>query len=415
MSFWRTFGPGVLFAGSAIGTSHLVQSTRAGAVYGLGLLVIVLLANFLKYPAYRFGPMYAAATGRSLVDGYRELGRSVVAVFVLAEVVVSSIIIAATGLVTAAILLALTSSDFSAQHLGIALILAGMAVLIVGGYPLLDKMTKVFVGILTIATLAATAMTLGRIDWSSELFAFPSLDGPTFVFVIALMGFMPAAMDLSVLQSLWCVAKRQTMTEPPAERQVLADFNFGYVATMILAICFLLMGAGVMHSGGIEPATQAAPFARQVMTLYTANLGDWAGSLVGVAAFFVMFTTLITIIDGMPRIVAAGVRSLRDSGQSESDTALDKTREFRVAMLILNSLAILILLYQTNNFQRFIDLVTITAFVVAPFIAFLNHLVMTSARVPENARPGRALTIWSVFGVVLLSLLSLIFLYVRFA
>ena len=37
-SFAKVIGPGLLFAGSAVGVSHLVQSTRAGALYGLGLV-----------------------------------------------------------------------------------------------------------------------------------------------------------------------------------------------------------------------------------------------------------------------------------------------------------------------------------------------------------------------------------------
>ncbi len=33
-------GPGLLFAATSVETSHLVQSTRAGALYGLALLLI---------------------------------------------------------------------------------------------------------------------------------------------------------------------------------------------------------------------------------------------------------------------------------------------------------------------------------------------------------------------------------------
>ena len=36
----KTLGPGILFASTAIGVSHLVQSTRAGAKYGFGLLIL---------------------------------------------------------------------------------------------------------------------------------------------------------------------------------------------------------------------------------------------------------------------------------------------------------------------------------------------------------------------------------------
>lgn len=73
--FWTAFGPGLLWAATAIGVSHLVQSTRAGALAGFGLAGVILLALILKYPFFEFGPRYAAATGTSLVEGYSRLGR----------------------------------------------------------------------------------------------------------------------------------------------------------------------------------------------------------------------------------------------------------------------------------------------------------------------------------------------------
>ena len=33
-NLWKAIGPGLIWAGAAIGVSHLVQSTRAGADYG---------------------------------------------------------------------------------------------------------------------------------------------------------------------------------------------------------------------------------------------------------------------------------------------------------------------------------------------------------------------------------------------
>ena len=50
MKWTKRLGPGLLFAGAAIGVSHLVQSTRAGADFGWGLLWALLLANIMKYP-----------------------------------------------------------------------------------------------------------------------------------------------------------------------------------------------------------------------------------------------------------------------------------------------------------------------------------------------------------------------------
>ena len=48
----QILGPGILFASACIGVSYLVQSTRAGALAGFGLLWAVLAANAAKYPFF---------------------------------------------------------------------------------------------------------------------------------------------------------------------------------------------------------------------------------------------------------------------------------------------------------------------------------------------------------------------------
>jgi len=48
----KKLGPGLLFAGAAIGVSHLVQSTRAGADFGFSLLWVLILSNIIKYPFF---------------------------------------------------------------------------------------------------------------------------------------------------------------------------------------------------------------------------------------------------------------------------------------------------------------------------------------------------------------------------
>ena len=55
-SFLKSIGPGFLLAGAAIGVSHLVQATRAGADYGFVLIWALVLACVSKYPFLEFGP-----------------------------------------------------------------------------------------------------------------------------------------------------------------------------------------------------------------------------------------------------------------------------------------------------------------------------------------------------------------------
>ena len=66
----KKLGPGLLFAGTAIGVSHLVQSTKAGAEFGFGLTWALFLAIILKYPFFKYAPKYSLVTNESVLHGY---------------------------------------------------------------------------------------------------------------------------------------------------------------------------------------------------------------------------------------------------------------------------------------------------------------------------------------------------------
>lgn len=73
---WRIFGPGILMATAAIGGSHLISSTQAGALYGWQLAIMIILANVFKYPFFRFGTDYVYDTGESLIAGYAKRSKA---------------------------------------------------------------------------------------------------------------------------------------------------------------------------------------------------------------------------------------------------------------------------------------------------------------------------------------------------
>lgn len=403
-SVWRSLGPGVLFAGAAIGTSHLVQSTRAGALFGLGFLGVIVFANVIKYPAFRFGPAYTAATGASLITGYAGLGRWVVVLVALVLLPVQAIIVAATAITTAGI--ATTIIDTNIQTTGLAIAFIALAVLIVraGGYNVLSALSKLFVATLTLCTLAATVLVLPHITWQFTLEPFHSVDPAVFIFAVAVMGFMPSAIDLSILHSLWAVennARRPTRS--------LLDFNIGYIGTAVLAVGFLFMGAGVMHATGETPADSAAAFAGQVIALYTQSLGAWSGIVVSVSALAVMFTTLLAIVDGAPRLQAACLAELRE--ETPGGPGLPWLTGLTVLIAVLSTG---VLLFLMSSFTRFIDFVTTTSFLIGPLIAVLNHLVITSKDVPLPLRPSPLMLVWSWTGIAAMSLVALAFLYIQF-
>ena len=412
-SFWAALGPGILFAGAAIGTSHLVQSTRAGAMYGLGLVGIVIFANLIKYPFFRFGPRYAAATGMSLIEGYRRIGPLALLLVALMMCAVHVIVIAATAITTAGIGLASLGLTFDARVTAVCFIILGLGLMVTGGYHLLDRVTKVFVAILTVTTLVATALVIPNISWSFGAFALPPFSVAAFAFAVALMGFMPSGMELSVLHSCWSVAKQRDENRTIDAGEAMLDFNIGYVMTALLALCFVFLGAGVMHTSNVQPAASAVAFASQVIGLYTSSLGAWAGVIVGVSAFGVMFTTLVTVLDGFPRLYATIIQALM-AADGRVSRQVDRSPLMIGLALFLSAGAIAVLALFMRQFTGFIDFVTISAFIIAPVIALFNHIVMTSRDVPPDAQPSPLMQAWSWLGIVMLSAITLAYLYLRF-
>ena len=161
--FLQKLGPGLLFAGAAIGVSHLVQSTKAGANFGFGLLWALLLINLIKYPFFQFGPRYAAATGESLLEGYNKLGKGVLKAYALLTIATMFTIQTAVTIVTAGIASTLFGSEVSMEIWSVIILSICFLLLLVGKYSLLDKMMKVIIIVLSLSTLFAGFILLSLI------------------------------------------------------------------------------------------------------------------------------------------------------------------------------------------------------------------------------------------------------------
>ncbi|WP_428267452.1 NRAMP family divalent metal transporter [Haliangium sp.] len=411
----QTWGPGLLFAGAAVGVSHLVQSTRAGAAYGLGLTLVIVVANLFKYPAFSFGPRYAAATGRSLLDGYRSQGRWALVLYGLLTVATMFTVVAAVALVSAGLGKALFSLSWGAPALSMVLLVVCAGLLAAGHYRLLDRLMKVIVSILTVLTLAATVLVLPKIEWGQAQWwpAAEQWNLATVGFLVALIGWMPSGLDVSVWNSLWTLAKRRDTSHAPTVGEALLDFRIGYIGTALLALCFMLLGAGVLHGSGTEIAAQPGAFANQVIGLYTETLGAWSYSLIGGCAFAVMFSTTLAVLDGFPRALSALVHCYR--GQDAAEQA-EGGRVYWGCLLVLGGGATFVIyqLAATKDFRVLIDIATSITFLTAPVLAGLNHRAMFAAEVPQAARPS-ALMYWaSLAAIALFGGFALLWLYLRF-
>ncbi|MDC3300802.1 Nramp family divalent metal transporter [Flavobacteriaceae bacterium] len=390
--FLQKLGPGLLFAGAAIGVSHLVQSTKAGANFGFGLLWALLLINLIKYPFFQFGPRYAAATGESLLEGYNKLGKGVLKAYALLTIATMFTIQTAVTIVTAGIASTLFGSEVSMEIWSVIILSICFLLLLVGKYSLLDKMMKVIIIVLSLSTLFAVAAAFinftNEPDWTQIV---PSTD-VELIFLIAFMGWMPAPLDVSIWHSLWAIQKKKQEQNFNSKTASL-DFNIGYLGTIVLGIGFLMLGGLVMHGSGKSFSANGGEFSLQLIEMYTQNLGEWSYIIIGVAALTTMFSTTLTTLDASPRAMNKTLELILDKPLNNG---------YKVWLIVLIIGTISIFFFFLSEMGSLIKIATILSFLTAPFYALMNYILICSKHTPQSFRPSKMMHFLSISGILFL-------------
>ena len=401
-------GPGLLFAATAVGVSHLVQSTRAGAEFGLTLLVLILAACAIKYPAFRFGAEYAALTGRTVLSGYEKQGRWLLALILLATFIEGVGVVPAVTLVTVGLGMNLLGTQVDPIIATVAIVFVASIVLLVGRYRVLENITRVFVALFAIMTILATLAAIAGIDPGQPLAAPFELNESNLFFSVSVAGWMPIGLGGAIFLSAWVIARGKASGQPVTPRVALFDFHVGFLTSLVLAFCFLLMGTIVLLGREVEMAGSSAVFAAQFVGIFTEVIGQWTELVVGVAAITVMLSTVLAVVDGFPRVYANVVTKLARGVGVPSEERL--YQGFLWLQIVTSGVVLYVL---PRSFGAFIDFITAVGFLTAPVVAFMNHRIMFFGDIPPQRQPARWVRHWSVAGTTILAVIFPIYLYFR--
>jgi Mn2+/Fe2+ NRAMP family transporter len=300
------------------------MSPQAGALFGSQLLWLVIACHLFKYPAFEFGPRYAAATGSNLLEGYARVPgpRGWALWLFLASTLAQGIgVLAGVVSVAGAVVATWTShlqsvvggtpwlwqTVLSTEGFSIALATLIVLLLFSGGFSWLDHLNKVMMAILAVATLLAFLPIVPEIQEVRYL-VVPKIPQGSIVLIAAILGWMPTGIDVSIWHSFWTVEKRKQLAAndisadlSPAKqlRVALADMRTGYALSLCTGIMFICMGA--VHLGGRGEELKSVEFAEALSTAYTAIFGRWMYHVFMLTAFFAMFSTSYTVVDGFSR------------------------------------------------------------------------------------------------------------------
>ncbi|GAB3521319.1 NRAMP family divalent metal transporter [Photobacterium alginatilyticum] len=390
----QSLGPGIMMATAAVGGSHLVASTKAGAIYGWQLAGLILLVNLFKYPFFRAGVQYTMGTGNSLIQGYDSMGRSYLWIFTGLSIISGIVNTAALLLFSASLLGYFLPVTLSLPVLSAVVATACLTILFAGHYKALDGLSKAIMAVLVIATLSAVVIAAGNGSAAPADFEAPSAWSIASIgFIVIMMGWMPAPIEISCLTSLWL--KSQQKDQKVTAQSALFDFNVGYIGTAILAIVFLSLGALVLHGTGTELKSSGIGFSHQLVGLYASTIGEWSRYLIAVIAFFCIFGSTITVIDGYSRALAESQLLLQKK-------PLDQRRYHNTWMVVVSAAAMGIIVFFSSALMPLLNFAMVLAFMTTPVFALLNYRLVAKTALPKALQWSRTMKVLSWAGLTYL-------------
>ncbi|MDK6856150.1 NRAMP family divalent metal transporter [Aerococcus sanguinicola] len=396
----KAMGPGILMASAAVGGSHIVSSTQAGASYGWSLLFLVILANIFKYPFFRFGAEYTAETGKTLVEGYAEKGKFHLWVFFILNVFSALVNTAGVAILCSAIIAsAFPMINLTITQWSIILIALIWAMLLFGGYKLLDGMAKWIMSALTIATvLAVIIAAIEHPEYSADFVERTPWQLAALPFIVSLVGWMPAPIEISAINSLWSAEKRKSVDFNTED--ALFDFNVGYIGTAILAVFFVALGALIQYPTGQAVEAASAKYISQFVGMYASVLGDWSRYLITFIAFLCIFGTVITVIDGYSRVNEISLRLLLNKKEAGQNS-------LKIWMTLTAIIGLVLIQFFAGQVATMLRFAMIGSFLTTPFFALLNYILVTR----ENKNLPSWLKILAILGLIFLFGFALFFVY----
>ncbi len=406
----KNLGPGLLFASMAIGTSHLVLSTKAGAQYGWIMIIPIILANVLKYPFFEFGVRYTNVTNKTLIEGYLNRGKRYLWLYAFITLISTFTILATLYVVTSGLFINLFKiNDASVSGVALGLFVFISALLIIGKYKFLETSLKLVVSVLFIALIVTTALVVfkGNVAAADNFVPMPIFNEVGILFLIGLVGWMPTAVEASSWISLWTIEKFKITNTKLSLREALQEFNVGYLLTGLLAIFFMVIGWMTLYGTNTVISGNAVAFSDQLIQMFTTHIGEWTYAFIATAAFATMFSTCMTAHDALARV------SLDIIGLLSPKSKTNKL-QFSVAIILLAIVNFVVITVFGGNMGQLVALATFVSFVLAPIIGYMNLKNVMSTDLPASAQPGKSLRILTYLGILFLSFFAIYYCWMIF-
>jgi Mn2+/Fe2+ NRAMP family transporter len=430
----KWLGPSFLWMLSAAGSGELLFTPRIAALYGYALLWALLAAVILKWFINGEIGRFSVCTGTTILEGFKQLPGPknwAIWLILLPQIVVAISTVA--GLSGAAATALILVAGGSVQLWTVIIIVVTAAIVLLGQYSVVEKISS-YIGIArTIAVVAAAIFVFPKVRELASGLVPQIPQDVQYQEILPWLGFMLAGAAGLMWYSYWVDArgygaasvKGQESIDPKQlnreEKKKLRGWlklmtisnSLAVVGALLAALSFLILGGELLHPQGIVPKENQV----------AETLGNLLGNLWGpfgfwfmVAIVFITFcSTVLSVEDGFGRMFADGTQILLQGfgvrGRWTNEKFLQ--RVYIVVLLVALPIAIYLFfgepvgLLQTAGGIEAAHIPIVTALTL-----YLNHRILPKELKPSKfifAGTAIAGIFFGVFAVIyLLQLLGVI-------
>ena len=311
---WKVVGPGLVVAATGVGAADMVATLVAGSRYGYGLLWAVIVGVILKIILVEGAGRYTLATGKTIFEGWRSLGKWTTWYFG-PYIMIWGFVYGATAMSSAALPLAALFPAVDLWVFAILMGLAGFAMVWFGRYATFEKITAALVGIMFVTVVGLAVIAAPNIpEMMTGL--VPVIPEGGVVYTLALAGGVGGTITLAAY-GYWL--REKGWYTPKWMRVMRMDNSVAYVMTGIFVIAMLIVGAEVVRAAGISLSSGD----EGLLDLYDvlkAEYGDAVGTGFLVGFWAASFSSIIGVWNGVSLMFADFWGNMRGKESGHKDT-----------------------------------------------------------------------------------------------
>ncbi len=384
-------GPGLLVAATGVGAGDLATASFTGSQLGTAILWAVVVGAFLKFVMTEGLARWQLATGETLLEGaIHHLGRGVGWLFLpylfLWSFLVGSALMSACGVTLHAIIPVFEDARQGKVVFGMLSSVAGLALVLTGGYRLFARVMSVCIGIMFVTVLVTAVLVWPSTNEVMRGLVLPTIPGLReggLTWTVALMGGVGGTLTI-LCYGYWI--REEGRSGVQFLRLCRIDLVTGYTVTALFGIAMVIIGSTVEIEGG--GANLLVALAERLERPLGAP-GKWV-FLIGTLG--AVFSSLFGCWQALPYLFAdvwALVRQQRGGEAFEATTVDTRSLPYRVYQLAIATVPMLGLFFSFREVQK------VYAVVGAQFIPMLALilLILNGRRAWVGAMKNRGLTV----------------------